>query len=153
LFVETIRPRHMDVKTAGERPTSLPGLQPSNTAPPSSDTTPTPPNSPYQPHFSLAHHRPSHTDSPTCRSSTQTPPTNKPPPRRAPADNNPNRVRTLTGKEIELDIESDYKVRHDQSTQRAKRGATTPWHQSPREPPHRASKASLFRTSQTGLLT
>jgi hypothetical protein len=24
----------------------------------------------------------------------------------------PNRVRTLTGKEIELDIESDYKVRH-----------------------------------------
>jgi hypothetical protein len=41
---------------------------------------------------------------------------NKPPPRRAPADNNPNRVRTLTGKEIELDIESDYKVRHDQFT-------------------------------------
>jgi ubiquitin-like protein Nedd8 len=53
-----------------------------------------------------------------------------------PADNNPNRVRTLTGKEIELDIESDYKVRHDQPTHRAKRGATTTWQQPPREPPH-----------------
>jgi hypothetical protein len=61
----------------------------------------------------------------------------------------PNRVRTLTGKEIELDIESDYKVRYRWAKphiHRAKRREAP--RLSPRE--HHASTASLFWSTRIG---
>ena len=112
------KPRHMDVKTDPRHcPSSISHRHNTSTSPPQQQT---PDHLPYTPPKTLTKTR-QHADQ--VRNTTSTKNTIAPiqTEQNRTADTTPNRVRTLTGKEIELDIESDYKVRTTTCPHRAER--------------------------------
>ena len=106
--LKTSKPRHMNVKTAradlNETHVTARPFKHRDTF-----NTSEPPRRIHR--YSSLTTKPPTQNSQTCRSSKQHRQHERPSHPRKQAANQTHRVRTLTGKEIELDIESDYKVR------------------------------------------
>ena len=116
--LKTSKPRHMNVKTAradlNETHVTARPFKHRDTF-----NTSEPPRRIHR--YSSLTTKPPTQNSQTCRSSKQHRQHERPSHPRKQATNQTHRVRTLTGKEIELDIESDYKVRTTTCPHRAER--------------------------------